>query len=279
MRRSLAVLPLLLSLLLAGCRREAEVRGAVALAEKVTLSGARLEVTLVRANADGSDPRVRAVSTVDSLGAPPWPFVLHVAGGAGDATARWELRAKLLRLGQAMVASDPVTGTGASIAAPDTLWLKPVRGHIVRGASAPPTDAALTAARAGRDERARVSDDAALGTTASHWQAWLAGRDVRLIEETMEPAEGGHSELSYVFAAGRLVAFEEHGERAALLPGRPSTLARIDVQIRWPEPGGEPEVSHRIEGLDAMPDHTLVLQVIARADRLRALAAAASAAH
>ncbi len=262
--RRVACATLLLGLL-AGCRGDAVVRGVATLGEAVA-PGARLEVTLLDAAG-----RVRASTAHDSLGAPPWAFALPVSGAAaGRDGAR--VAARLVRLGQSAyetgvaVSVDPATG-----AVRDTLRLQAAQGRIARGAASAP-DSTLAALRARRGAWARVGDQAMLGTTASEWRVWFDGDAPQLIEESMEPAEGGRSTLAYAFEAGRLVAFEEHGERAALLPGRPATLARIDVQIRWPAAGGPPEVSHRIEGLDALPDHALVPQVLARAERLLALA-------
>lgn len=171
----------------------------------------------------------------------------------------------------------------------------PVRGDATRPASAPVpaapgparaeapaaasadaivrTEARIAAARVRGAAFAAVSGDTTLGDGRTQWIAHLDGAEPVLVEETVVPDLGGQSTFTYAFESGRLAAFRERGERVGLLPGRPSTFARVDVDVAF-EAEGEPAISHRIEGLPATPETTLPAQVLARVSKLVAFARA-----
>ena len=160
----------------------------------------------------------------------------------------------------------------------------PVRGEVVlpAGAVVPAgarpeavdlVEARIASARVRGAAFAAVSGDTTLGDGRSQWVAHLDGAEPVLVEETVAPDGGGQATFTYAFERGRLAAFRERGERVGLLPGRPSTFARVDVDMAF-EPQGEPAIAHRIEGLPSQPEPTLPAQVLARVSKLVAFARA-----
>lgn len=265
---------LVLAFVLAGCRGTVPVRGEVVLpAGAVVPAGARLEVTLARVDAPGGAPRAVARVVRDTLGAAPWSIALDVPADSLARAARLSVSARVSHDGRSLFA-----GTAAPTPrrdAPVRVTLAALRAASwdERPVAVERVEARIAAARARGAAFAAVSGDTALGDSRSRWIAHLDGDEPVLIEEAVAPDGGGHSTFTYAFAGGRLAAFRERGERVGLLPGRPSTFARVDVDVAF-EPEGEPLISHRIEGLPAQPESTLPAQVLARVSKLVAFARA-----
>jgi hypothetical protein len=169
--------------------------------------------------------------------------------------ARWRAALAALLLGAGMAAGCASAGGGLAVAVPDGLTVEEI--HVLVTAIAGRID--LLETRTGTWER---------GESFSAWRAEIGPAGPEFIEERRGLGEAGMSLVRYYFVSGRLIQYQEEGERLAPSPGGMAARRPFDRTILFCTSGRVVSSGGHLDGRDAPPDEAEIAAARAQAAAL-----------